>query len=65
MKDIRYNISYSKINETKTEMFLKVKVVGKYESRESNNVGFKIWDDSRNGYRNLNYEGIRNMEVAI
>ncbi len=64
MKDIRYNISYEKKNENKTEMFEKVKVVGKYESNDSNNMGFKIWCDAREGYRNLNYHGIRTMEVA-
>ena len=64
MKEIRYNISYEKMNENKTELFEKVKVVGKYASNESNNMGFKIWCDAREGYRNLNYDGIMRMEVA-
>ncbi len=65
MKELKFNIRYVKKNEKLETLFENVKIVGKYGSNDWKNMGMKIYCPLREGYRNLNYEGIVSTEVAL
>lgn len=55
-------IEYKKLDGAISE-FLKCKLVGTY-TKENVTVGFKVWDELRNGYRNIRYTGIKSIKAA-
>ena len=65
MKELKYKIRYIKKDETVETLFEDVKIVGEYASNDWDRMGLKIYCPLREGFRNLNYDGIVSAEVIL